>query len=151
MNDGDDPRFADKFITRGWDYFGLTWKSCEPISDLKKLSIYARLQYFLDDGILQGEAENYFAFENADEAKERASYDGLSVLFRYDYHIFGDRAKLALKYTTGYQDVFENNTLRFEATVSAWYTSTPARRASSKVSNPHGWIMNSWKSTVLSA
>ncbi len=115
-NDRNDSRFADKFISRGWDYLGLTWKTCEPIADFKKLSIYTQLRYFLDDGVFQGEAEEYFAFEDAGEARERASYDGLSVLFRSDSDLFGRPTKFAMKLTTGYQDVFENNTLRLEAT-----------------------------------
>ena len=35
--------------------------------------------------------------------------------------------------------------------LSAWQTSTPARRASEKVSKPAGIIMNSWRSSLLEA
>ncbi|MFT5284837.1 MAG: hypothetical protein ACI8TQ_000996 [Planctomycetota bacterium] len=116
--DGDEPADAEKFLSRGWDYLGVTWRkgllsSSETSSGLD-LAMIARARYFLHSGPLQGSSEDFFDFEGR-KREERSEYDGLSLELRCDSDLLGG-SKIALKYLTGYVHAFRNNTARVELT-----------------------------------
>ena len=138
---GEDPDFARDSISRGWDYLSLDWKHKwdYPAGSQSReygLTTYAMLKYFLDDGLLQGEPEEYNDWEG-DGRNFRKEYDGITWLTKYefskDYCLTGLAArnardfdpnfclqKVAWQYTTGYDGVFDNSTNRLELTVSLW-------------------------------
>lgn len=103
----------------------MTWKSTRPVEGLDKLSSYLRLRYFVNDGLFQGEPEEYFEFERpGGEIEERSRCDGISALLKYDIDVPDNNIirhlKVAGLYTTGYQDIFSNNTFQLEATFTLW-------------------------------
>lgn len=136
IRQGDNPEFTRDYISRGWDYVGLTWKNGNLLGK-SRFQSFLKLRYFLDNGPLQGNKENYNPWEDdaacssddkatwttrcrqLDKKYTRNKYDGISVIVRKDYRyhkgwISGN--KIAVLYTTGYQDVFKNSTARFEFT-----------------------------------
>ncbi|TNF39284.1 MAG: hypothetical protein EP315_00025, partial [Gammaproteobacteria bacterium] len=66
-SNNENPDFANDSISRGWDYWEVTWKRVlnnEKIHSRKDIerhstSFYLNLKYFVDDGILQGMPEEY--------------------------------------------------------------------------------------------
>lgn len=120
IRDGDDPAFADKFVSRGWDYAGVTWRkglAGDAVSDSDeawRLVFYGKARYFFSQGLLQDGAEEFFDFEPG-SARQRAEYDGLTFTLRLDSNR-GWGWKTAFVYRTGYKDAFRNNTARFELT-----------------------------------
>ena len=117
-SNGEDPEFANDYISRGWDYLDLNWKysinSPEYIEKEETFSTYVNLKFFLKDGLLQGELEESNEWENDSVGKQRKRVDGITIKAEYlrpENHFIGG---IKLTYTTGYQGVFENNTVRFE-------------------------------------
>lgn len=128
----ENPDFANDSISRGWDYWDLTWKHVLKYDEEQRpeniknrvTSFYFNLKNFSSNGALQGRPEEYNTWELGPPGLPRAHYDGLSLLLKHavDYvDVDGDRGfysgyKIAMQYTTGYKDSFENNSLRLEAT-----------------------------------
>lgn len=131
---GDDPYVVNDSLSRGWDYVGLTWKPpcafCE--NDQRLWSNYFTLRYFLDDGLLQGPAEEFHDWEPlAAQGKPRSQVNGLSVLSKLQFHTCMDEdgracrrwlgdAKLVVGYETGHEKPFRHNTFRLEAGAHLW-------------------------------
>ena len=133
--EGQDPDFARDYISRGWDYLSLDWKHAwghHPAG----LNTYLKLKYFLDDGLFQGNPEEYNLWEG-DGEHHRDEYDGIDFLAKYRFgkslcatSLFPKKKhnrdsnfclkKVAWRYTTGYDTVFDNNTNRLELTVDLW-------------------------------
>ena len=114
---GERVEFANDYLSRGWDYLDFVLKVKNKDNRFYTSAAYLKLKYFLDDGLFQGEPEETYEWETNDP-KKRSEVDGISILLksstirpRQDYGL-----KLALIYTTGYKDIFENHTIRFEAT-----------------------------------
>ena len=117
---GENPDFANDFISRGWDYLAVTWrlKRRNPFSDKSFLTAYLGLRYYLSDGLLQGTQEEYNTWENDPEGKPRKSVDGIRLKVKYKTHFINNSViksnKIFLSYTTGYENIFEYNTYRAE-------------------------------------
>lgn len=136
VTNNEDADFANDSISRGWDYIDVTWKQILNFDQESKpkniksrhTETYLNIKYFLDNGALQGKPEEYNSWELGPAGLPREYYDGLSLMIKHsaDYEQpDGDRGfysgyKLALQYTTGYKDSFENNTLRAEATFKCY-------------------------------
>lgn len=124
--EGEDPDFANDYISRGWDYVGATWKFQRkvPFTDNSKFTGYLQLRYFLDDGFLQGKKEEYNSWENNPEGKPRDRVDGIRLKLKYDTNFINNKVfksnKLFFSLTTGYEDVFNYNTVRAEWAVGLW-------------------------------
>ena len=104
------------------------------------LTTYMKFRYFLNDGLLQGRYEDFNPWEvfgpqciddenktdwtaecyRLNDKYSRDRYDGLTFIFKNDtnYGSLFKGIKTALIYTTGYKDIFENNTLRLEHTLN---------------------------------
>lgn len=129
---GERQGFANDYISRGWDSIDINYKQRWQL-DGRNVSVYFNVNYYLEQGPLQGEPEEYWPWENDDgEGKARKTVDGLSLLLKSSSIRVNDRfgAKIALKYTTGYDDPFRYNTYRLELTtkfydfppVLIWYS-----------------------------
>ncbi|MBK7115454.1 MAG: hypothetical protein IPH71_05390 [Proteobacteria bacterium] len=123
--------YADDYISRGWDYLGLTYKprpcaACE--NSRRRLSYYANLRYFLDRGVLQGRAEEWNDWELfAARGKKRSEVNGIAVMAKLQGHTcMNDQGrpcagakvgdwKLVAGYETGHEKIFRHHTLRLEA------------------------------------
>jgi hypothetical protein len=81
-----------------------------------KFTTYINLKYFLEDGFLQGESEEYNSWENDSNGKPRKTVDGITI--KTEYKADSILGRVALTYTTGYKGAFENNTLRGEITIN---------------------------------
>jgi outer membrane phospholipase A len=111
------PEFANDQLSRGWDYLELVWKKVPQFSPTDDLTTYFKFKYFLADGLLQGEPEEYNTWENSTEGKARNRVDGLTGIVKYRYyHQWGILSdfKFAGIYETGYRDAFKYNTVRAE-------------------------------------
>ena len=117
---GEDPDFANDYISRGWDYLGATWKFTRrnPFKKNADFSMYVGLRYFLEDGFLQGEQEEYNTWENDPEGKPRKSVDGIRLKLKHKTRFINNEVfrsnKIFLSFTTGYDDTFDYNTYRAE-------------------------------------
>lgn len=135
LSEGQDPDFARDYISRGWDYLSLDWKHAWGKYP-SRLNTYAMFKYFLDDGLFQGEPEEYNDWEG-DGVNRRKEYDGISFLAKYRFdrrfcltNLVTNTAyslepnfclkKFAWQYTTGYDGIFDNNTNRLELTIDLW-------------------------------
>lgn len=110
---GDDPKFADDYISRGWDYLGLRWN--QHWSD--SILTFTQIHHLLNDGLLQGEPENYNDWENDSEGKPREEVYGLSFAFKRDVDLDSDifnHQKIFVKFTTGLEKTFSYNTVLME-------------------------------------
>lgn len=134
-SEGQDPDFARDYISRGWDYLSLDWKHAwgeYPAG----LNTYLNLKYFLDDGPFQGNPEEYNEWE-MDGVNKRKEYDGLTLqgIYRFDRSYCLTElvpahskewtpnfclGKFSWTHTTGYEEMFDNNTDRLEFTVDLW-------------------------------
>ncbi len=150
---GDNVENARDYISRGWDYVGFTYTTRNALGLYffekqekgnffygKTLSTYVKFRYFLKNGLLQGDIEDFNPWEifgpqciddkdktdwtsecyRLNDKYSRDRYDGLSFIFQNDtdYGAVIKGIKLALIYTTGYKDAFENSTVRLEHTVN---------------------------------
>ena len=133
---GENPDYANDYISRGWDYLGATWKFTRnvPFTTNTVFSGYLQLRYFLEDGLLQGKQEEYNTWENNPEAKRRKSVDGIRLKLKFNTNFANNTVikdnKIFLSFTTGYADTFDYNTFRAEWAVAIknvpfmlWYQS----------------------------
>lgn len=117
VNTGEDPDFANDYISRGWDYWDLALQKTFRQGE-HKYSVYLNYKYFLKGGGLQGRPEEYNSWEGGDKGKKRRYVDGISVMLKYS-NKFSDTCKgqkVALLYTTGNRKAFKYETVRFEFT-----------------------------------
>ena len=119
---GEKAYFANDYISRGWDYWDLMWNHKQELSG-GHLTTSLNYKYFLDNGYLQGEPEEYQAWEGGNEGKLRKQVDGITLIAKYSKGFdkrsqcgFLDGCKLELFYTTGTKDTFKYNSTRIEFT-----------------------------------
>lgn len=123
MNTGENPDYANDHISRGWDYIGTTTKFTykNPFATSSYLTGYLGMRYFLENGLLQGNQEEYNDWENNVEGKRRKSVDGLNLKLKYETKFLNNDLiksnKVFLGMTTGYADIFEYNSYRAEWSV----------------------------------
>jgi hypothetical protein len=119
--DGNRPEAAKDFISRGWDYLEVAGKHVprRDKANRKQWTVYSSFRYFLEDGLLQGAAEEYNTWENDPEGKPRKEVQGLAALWKYEHWRGGtiSRTKLAAGMETGYSRPFRYNTFRVEGGV----------------------------------
>lgn len=126
-------------ISRGWDYVGLnySWRG-SPWGDLAESHrLQVKLSHYLDDGIMQGMAEEYYSWELDPEGKPRDAVDGIEVRFDFTYfgneetvaeQLWGLSGRGAVTWLTGIGRPFDFNTLEVEVgatlygfPVELWY------------------------------
>ena len=119
IKNNENPEFAKDYISRGWDYWAVNWKQSYEVNKVK-FTGYLKLRYFLDNGFLQGKADEYNEWETGPVGKPRKYYDGVNVILKFNKEWQGlgvfQGIKVAFLYTTGYRDAFNNNTTRLETT-----------------------------------
>ena len=132
VDQGEKAHFANDYISRGWDYLQVVFKNGYNQNATHQFASYIDLKYFLNNGLLQGEPEEFNSWESSQAGKSRNQVDGISILLKYkmnkrfeipflfNEHIPLNRIKFALMMTTGYKDVFTYNTYRVEATPIFW-------------------------------
>src|SRR5690606_26791835 len=113
---GGEPAFyARDSLSRGWDYLGLTWQRSWGTQWTSQL----RTRHFLNDGPMQGLAEEDNTWEDAgDRQRPRRQYDGMSLGLRYEFStspcLLGSShicfRNLKYRFDTGYSALFDNNT-----------------------------------------
>lgn len=109
---------ANDYISRGWDFLDLTYKHQWEIIN-RDVSVYLNLNYYLDQGPLQGESEEVWAWETDNgEGKSRSEVDGISLLLKSSSIRLSEKfgMKVAFKYTTGYDNPFRHDSYRMEIT-----------------------------------
>jgi hypothetical protein len=123
---------ANDHISRGWDYLAFTAKAVPRSTDNYRVSVYALMKYFLPDGLLQGKEEELHDWERPSDGKPRKEVDGVGFLGKIQFHLSGIECrqpnskcpigdgKLAVRYGTGYQDLFKYSTVRIEAGVQVF-------------------------------
>jgi hypothetical protein len=131
-------------ISRGWDYVGLNvsrrgyWLPGLEESQRWQL----KLSHYLDTGIMQGDAEEYYPWELDPEGKQRNDVDGLWMRFDFEQPIdwlnfgsdtegnetFGFNGRVGLTWFTGISQPFAHNTFEVEVgflingfPLEAWY------------------------------
>ena len=105
----DDVRFANDAISRGWDFLDFIYK--QGGSD-NLSAFYLNLKVFLNDGLLQGQAEEANSWEPG-KMIQRKNVDGISILYWSEKPVAGIK-RYSITYNTGYKDTFDYNSLRFE-------------------------------------
>lgn len=118
--EGESADRANEYISRGWDYFEGVWK--HSWGREQRIASYLDLRYFLEDGFLQGRAEEYNSWENDPQGKPRRAVDGLGALVEFQWPFRMDHDQMAVvsnpsvwvKYQTGYDTPFRFNTVRLE-------------------------------------
>ena len=114
---GEDLKYADDYISRGWDYVGALWSQNWVSDSGHRVTTFLKLHYFLDDGLLQGPAEEYNSWENDREGKNRRKVDGISLSYKRDISLGNALLrgeKIFLQYVTGTENTFRFNTVRAE-------------------------------------
>ncbi len=125
----DDADDANDFISRGWDYLGIRWtREWNGLKEQNRYKLYLTLRYFLDNGFLQTDAEDYNEFENDPKGKERNDVAGLDVKIKLKQDflggIFSDR-KNFFQYTTGIERPLQYSTFRFEFSLTGKGSNLP--------------------------
>lgn len=122
INDGENPDFAQDYISRGWDFIGIKiekvvrWKRWKGIGSLK-------FKNFLKDGLLQGSQEEPEAWEGITKGHPRSRYDGLQLSLEQAINfnlgpIRGTGSHFI--YTTGYNNPTTHNTYQLNLTTVWW-------------------------------
>jgi hypothetical protein len=129
--------YTNNFIHRGWDYLGAVWKqSWHTESEVTTYTTYVEGRYFIPDGFLQGQEDEYHSWEKNPQGKPRKAVDGLSAMIEYpssyahfavdspnceppsnytlQYLICEMRPNVTVKYLTGYDSPFKFSTERIE-------------------------------------
>ncbi|NRB40373.1 MAG: hypothetical protein HRU20_18215 [Pseudomonadales bacterium] len=118
---GENPDYANDYISRGWDYIAVSWgKNWLTKKSHRQLHTFVNVRTFLSDGLLQGEKEEYNAWENDAEGKPRSYTDGIEFAARFntefDAKIFRGN-KLYISYTTGIEKPVKYNSYRAELSI----------------------------------
>lgn len=120
------PEYANDYISRGWDYWGITYKHAFLFSEATKVSTYLKLKNYVG-GALQGEIEEYYVvdgsegFEPEREIIEREDVGGFQVLHKWsnEDELFLSINKIALIYETGTREPAKYNTVTLELTTNS--------------------------------
>lgn len=132
----DDPSRALDYISRGWDYVELRMRYATIFND-SKYQGSINIKHYLDNGMLQSQPENFYAWESADELKTINRVNGLKFAVKKnhgkDFDLFNVRTrdyKTVVTYETGIGSPFEFHTVRveetlrlFEMPIMVWYQS----------------------------
>lgn len=113
----ENPRFARDQLSRGWDYFEATVAYKEQADSAGGWAAYVTARHFLDDGLLQGEAEEVKDFERPTDVQHRREVHGLRGLFRWHLaKVWGpfDGFKVVAIYVTGIGRPLAHSSVRFE-------------------------------------
>jgi len=119
---------ANDYISRGWDFYGFTYKrtfSGGPHeSDRTKNVVtgYLKIKKYIG-GLLQGDIEEYFDWEDRRSITAREQVSGLSILAKIKNNnepLFLGINKVALIYETGTSSPTKYNTLILEATTNTF-------------------------------
>ncbi|SET12800.1 hypothetical protein [Thalassotalea agarivorans] len=120
QQDLDEPEHAIDYISRGYDYVGTRYfyehKNAFNINF--DVSHMVNLRYFLEDGPLQGEIEQYYPFEDQHNQLEIRQVNGIfyqARLSSFASETFRD-LKININYITGYKNPFKYNTVELELT-----------------------------------
>lgn len=121
LSHNEDASFARDSLSRGWDYSFFDWR----LVWNSKLTSQLKLQHYDRDGLLQGPAEEYNVWEDGGTRnRPRSQYDGVTLALQYNFNrsqcFLGERficfKKMQLTQTTGYSQMFDNNTTTMEFT-----------------------------------
>jgi hypothetical protein len=118
VNDGDKEKYANDYISRGWDYWGVEY-NFTPIRD--NLNIILGYRNFIG-GLLQGDIEEDFDWEEKRKITSRKQINGLSATFKFQTNSFIDSSnafgglQIAINIDTGIHDFAKYNTYRIETT-----------------------------------
>ncbi len=110
-----DKEIANDAISRGWDYFELTYglENKQITASSKTFSVIVHLKYFLPWGIFEGHKEEYQSWENNPAGKPRSEVNGVGALGKY----MSDTWKIAGIVETGYQQFGRYVSARGELTL----------------------------------
>ena len=119
---GENPAFAQDYISRGWDFLGLTLHKELAFLHATFASTF-KGKYFLDDGLLQQAKEEPQAWEGITRARPRGEYDGLFLKFESNVKfklgpIRGSKGSFQL--TTGYRSPLKRMSTRVEFLTKWW-------------------------------
>ena len=126
--DLDKPEHANDYISRGWDYYGFTYKrnfskkTVEKDQSINKVIAYFKMRKFIG-GQLQGDIEEYFDWEPRRKITAREQVGGVSVLAKVENKlkpVFWAFNKVALIYETGIKSPAKYNTLVLEMTTNTF-------------------------------
>jgi len=128
-------------ISRGWDYVGVNfsqrgqWQWLPGSKESQRFQL--KLSYFLEEGFMQGSAEEYFNWERDPEGKSRQAVDGIEMRFDFTQPVSwlqdagkqnGFTGRMAVTWLTGLESPLKYNTFEIEAgflingfPVEAWY------------------------------
>lgn len=117
----EEPDFANDYISRGWDYIGFNWKKERLLfSGNNSLNSFLRLRYFMENGMLQGEQEEYTSWEDNPDGKPRKSVDGISLSLAHNTQFaskYFSSGMFSASITTGYSDILKYNTFRIDGEI----------------------------------
>lgn len=126
--DLDKPEHANDYISRGWDYYGFTYKRTfsqnrnDNGQSANKIVAYLKMRKFIG-GLLQGDIEEYYDWEPGRKITSREQVGGLSVLTKVENNhtpVFWAFNKVALIYETGTKSPTKYNTLGLELTTNTF-------------------------------
>lgn len=126
--DLDKREHANDYISRGWDYYGFTYKrtfsktSEDKVIGNNKVIAYLNVRKFIG-GQLQGDIEEYYDWEPRRNITARAQVAGVSLLTKVENNIkpiFWNINKVALIYETGTKSPMKYNTLILEMTTNTF-------------------------------
>jgi len=109
----EDPDFARDAISRGWDFLSASFEH-QLIHQGWRFKARWNLRHFLSDGVLQGPAEEIWAFEGIGNSPSRRNLDGISLGLSTRYTRewrWVQSHWVDLHYTTGTTHPFEYSTL----------------------------------------
>ncbi|MCK5070388.1 MAG: hypothetical protein KAR01_07590 [Desulfocapsa sp.] len=114
----EDPDFANDYISRGWDYLGFNWQRTKiKFSETNTFTASLILRYYLENGLVQGEQEEYNSWENDPEGKPRNYVDGIRFRLGRKIYLENDffaSGIITASITTGYSKLFKYNTYRLD-------------------------------------
>ena len=118
---GDSSSLGKEYISRGWDFWELTWKTVyrHDIAWVDQAAYFFTARYFVSNGLFQGKPEEVNDWEKEYQNLSRSQVDGLRFLGRWDLHDCRGMdwvclQKISYQFTTGYEDPLENNAHRLE-------------------------------------
>ncbi|MDX2465504.1 MAG: phospholipase A [Porticoccus sp.] len=126
--DLDKPEHANDYISRGWDYYGFTYKrtfskkSEDKGQGNNKVIGYLNVRKFIG-GQLQGDIEEYYDWEPRRNITAREQVGGVSLLTKLENNskpVFLVFNKVALIYETGTKSPTKYNTLILEMTTNSF-------------------------------
>ena len=123
QSDNEERFYANDYISRGWDYWGITYKH---VGFEDKFNFYFSYKNFIG-GVFQGDIEEYFDWEGTREINSRKQINGLQFIAKFKPDdVFNQQwssdYKLAVIFDTGTRDTFKYNTYKVESSIKLWGT-----------------------------